>query len=282
MLNVFDQNRAAGKLPWLTLGVANEKLLEKLNNHQSSDFLNKHANKLAYRLSPTKRTTLATQHKQWLSIVSRKLHSLTECMFTPFVFIITDLNGTILDIHAQTDIIQELDLKYNLGTGTSLAWEHAGVNAISLSKKTGKCTFMYGEEHDMRIFHQWSCICSPLKFDNQIVGYLDMSFSTTEDELLAGSIFQMVYSLLAAELNINLSIPLVHASLDTFPLSPREREVADRWLMNHSVLRISSELDIKEGTVRNMLKQIYRKTKSGDKGQFIRKFLVASHARYSQ
>ncbi|MNY72210.1 Bacterial regulatory protein, luxR family [compost metagenome] len=59
-----------------------------------------------------------------------------------------------------------------------------------------------------------------------------------------------------------------------YNLTPREREVAYAWLNNQSVLKIANKMGITEGTVRNMLKKVYAKTKVGDKGQYFRKFMV--------
>ncbi|RAP74550.1 hypothetical protein DL346_21035 [Paenibacillus montanisoli] len=43
--------------------------------------------------------------------------------------------------------------------------------------------------------------------------------------------------------------------------------------MNYSALRIANEMGITEGTVRNLIKRIYAKTKISDKGQFITTFV---------
>ncbi|WP_420849594.1 helix-turn-helix transcriptional regulator [Paenibacillus montanisoli] len=62
-------------------------------------------------------------------------------------------------------------------------------------------------------------------------------------------------------------------AFDKYGLSNREKQAAYGWLMNYSALRIANEMGITEGTVRNLIKRIYAKTKISDKGQFITTFV---------
>ncbi|OMD88641.1 hypothetical protein BSK49_14405 [Paenibacillus odorifer] len=51
----------------------------------------------------------------------------------------------------------------------------------------------------------------------------------------------------------------------------REREVAHLWLSEKGALHISGELGISEGTVRNIVKNIYTKLRVNERKQFVKK-----------
>ena len=68
-----------------------------------------------------------------------------------------------------------------------------------------------------------------------------------------------------SQINISnpiLKLEIVDKQFQMYKLTPREREVAYAWLSNQSALQISNNMGISEGTVRNMLKKVYAKTKS--------------------
>ncbi|WP_157794053.1 helix-turn-helix transcriptional regulator [Paenibacillus donghaensis] len=60
-------------------------------------------------------------------------------------------------------------------------------------------------------------------------------------------------------------------SFHEYGLTDREREVAGLWSLQKSALYISNELNISEGTVRNMIKSIYSKMSVSDRWQFAKK-----------
>lgn len=68
----------------------------------------------------------------------------------------------------------------------------------------------------------------------------------------------------------------LEGNLNGFKLAPREKEVARLWLENRSVLYIASKYNITEGTVRNVIKKVYRKVGVQDKGDFYKKLLARS------
>jgi transcriptional regulator of acetoin/glycerol metabolism len=211
-----------------------------------------------------------------IQIVNQQISLITKSMNKSIVFILTNINGVVLAVHGREEMINKLDIEQNLGIGTSFIMEHAGVNAISVAKELKEDVFVRGSEHNLKMFSEWSCFCGPIRSEEGIIAYLDMSFAKHEDHFLAGLVFDLVMR------NIHYTIqstsPVlqkekIYDNFNNFKLSPREKEIGYGWLMNHSALRMAKELGIVEGTVRNVLKNVYRKTGVCDKGQFIRRFM---------
>jgi DNA-binding CsgD family transcriptional regulator len=67
---------------------------------------------------------------------------------------------------------------------------------------------------------------------------------------------------------------VVYQRFETYGLTPREEEIGYLWLQNKSALYIAETLGITEGTVRTVIKNVYRKTQVNDKGQYYQKFLA--------
>jgi DNA-binding CsgD family transcriptional regulator len=172
------------------------------------------------------------------------------------------------------ELVEPLDQKYNVGAGSLFTIGNAGMNAISVAIELKDWVFLSGAEHDLQLFKQWNCFCSPVRQHGEIIGYIDMSFSVRDDHFLMASLFTNTLQGMEAELETSDQRALVCERFQIYRLSPREKEVGYMWLNNYSALRIASELGITEGTVRNVIKKIYRKTEVCDKGQFMRKFIV--------
>lgn len=216
-----------------------------------------------------------SSNRELINCVNEELKSLESFLTKPHLFILTNQNGIAIHIQASYDILQSLS-HVNIDVGTNFDMESIGINAISVAMKLGGTAIVYGKEHSLQLFSHWSCICMPIKIDGEIIGYLDMSFDVETDVTLAIALLHQI--IVKIEHKLHQLRPkrkqeIVFAQFDLVGLTPREKQVGYGWLHNQSILRISEELGISEGTVRNMLKKVYVKTKVGDKGQFIRKFM---------
>lgn len=194
-------------------------------------------------------------------------------MYKSVIFIITSVSGVVLAIAGPQEITESLNQQYNVGKGSLFSIKNAGLNAISIAIELENWVFLSGAEHDFQLFKEWNCFCSPIRQNGNTMGYLDMSFSVRDDHLLMASLFTTTLRGIEAELGACDQRNSICERFQSYQLSPRETEIGYMWLNNYSALRIASELGIAEGTVRNVIKKVYRKTEVCDKGQFMRKFL---------
>lgn len=209
---------------------------------------------------------------QMIPIVREIVDSLLSNSTIPFLYFLTDQNGILRDHHGTQETVDRLD-GINLKLGTSFALADAGINAISLSMHTQERIYLRGPEHDLQLFHDWACICSPIVVDGEIVGYMDFSFHADESPSHAMMVLAGLVDVVQDRLSTLRGTGL-DGRMDVYKLSSREKEVARSLHDNRSVLYIAENLGIKEGTVRNFIKNIYRKMKVQSRGEFFKKLLI--------
>ncbi len=215
-------------------------------------------------------------YRSLINEIRSVVEPLIEISSTPMLYLFTDKNGILLDYFGSTEIMDGLN-RIHVRAGTSFALTEAGINAISLSMKLKDRVYLKGEEHCLRIFQGWSCICSPVRYRGQIVGYIDFSFSAQESCSHAMILLMRTVSVVEQRMRSRDDRnDRLECYMNDFKLAPREKEVAKLWLENRSVLFIASKCNITEGTVRNVIKKVYRKVGVQDKGDFYRKLLAKS------
>ncbi|PQP84242.1 hypothetical protein C0Q44_06530 [Paenibacillus sp. PCH8] len=205
--------------------------------------------------------------------IQLELEILQEQFTFPYLFILADLEGVILDLWGEGSLhwsMKPLKLK----KGSLINLQSSGINALSISIQTGERIFLTGTEHKPTLLQDWKCLCLPISVNGTIFAYLNFNFFSihmynTSFALLA-AIVQHVEKELESE-----RIDEEHKCgvFETYHFTERERAVATLWLHNKGALYISGELGITEGTVRNFVKKIYAKCNVRDRVSFIQKFL---------
>lgn len=208
-----------------------------------------------------------------LEIVRKELILTSAWIPKAHLFLLSDCEGVILECSGSETVTEMLgDL--NIETGTSFALRHAGINAISVALCTKSATLLMGEEHHLKMFANWTCACMPITFKNIVVAYLDLSFQDNgELPLLVALLENRIRNIekKLCEYDPDFKKASFYCCSDNYKFTPREKEIAYRWWDNQSTVRISLELGITEGTVRNFIKKIYTKTGSNEKVKFMKK-----------
>ncbi|MFC6334099.1 LuxR C-terminal-related transcriptional regulator [Paenibacillus septentrionalis] len=273
MALVFELEKEKVMQPWKTLDSLDNKLLQGWDKQRQ-------ASQAYYKQSCMKERITKSQYQHYykgneclIKIASKHCEETVSDMLKSVLFIITTLDGIVLAVLGKQELVTSLDQNYNLGKGSVFTIENAGLNAITLSTEVEDWVYLSGAEHDFQLFKKWNCFCSPIRQHGEIVGYLDMSFAVGDDHLLTAALFTSTLKSIESELDKPDQQQRIFEQFHAYRLSPREKEIACMWLNNCSALRIASELGITEGTVRNVIKKIYRKTEVCDKGQFMRKFI---------
>lgn len=195
----------------------------------------------------------------------------------PHLFLLADIEGVLLETYCPSELQDTLQ-KIGLIEGVHLGMNRLGINGVSLAMEQQTIVAVRGEDHDMALFWPFNCLCIPIRAKNCTAGYLDLTFSRRYEIEFAIPILLQIVDKIELRLNGDPSDEGKERLFKLFcqyNLTPREQEAAYGWLRNHSVMRIAGEMNISEGTVRNMIKKVYAKTKTSDKGQFIKTFLGA-------
>jgi transcriptional regulator of acetoin/glycerol metabolism len=235
------------------------------------------AEQMPVRLSTQALEPILNQNRDFIAMADHDLSFVHTEIGIPHFFVVTDPNGIAIHFIGQAEIIEKVR-GHNVDAGTPFAFEHAGINGISLAMRMQSTVVVQGVQHTMRFLKDWTCICSPVRLFDEIYGYVDLSFGTDVDVTFAVPLLNKTIEEVESKLKKSRQSISMEAAADLvfepFNLSNREKEVAFGWLQNKSVLQMAHTMGITEGTVRNMLKKVYAKTGVCDKGQFFRKFLV--------
>jgi DNA-binding CsgD family transcriptional regulator len=125
------------------------------------------------------------------------------------------------------------------------------------------------------MFKEWNCVCAPIKVDGVICGFIDISFEAHRPigfSILFIKQLSEKIVLKLKERSPKLMEYRFQEKCDLYGLSPREREVAYHWSLKKGALQISYDLNVKEGTVRNIVKNIYSKMNISERGELIEIF----------
>ncbi|WP_110931299.1 helix-turn-helix domain-containing protein [Paenibacillus bouchesdurhonensis] len=213
-------------------------------------------------------------HQDLISVVEEELKALHRFLVRPFIFILTDVEGVTLSLNGPETVIAMLK-EHNVKVGSLFDMKHAGINAVSVAMETDTIAVVRGEEHHLRLFAGWSCICAPIHINGEIKGYLDMSLSVNEDITYIIPLLQQLIDRVKGRWpDPELRKQAIFQAFDKCGLTKREKEIGYLWMHNHSAFEIAEMLYIAPGTVKNTLKNVYKKSNVSDKGDFIIKFYL--------
>ncbi|MEK4108042.1 MULTISPECIES: helix-turn-helix transcriptional regulator [Paenibacillus] len=212
-----------------------------------------------------------------IEVLHSELAKVMEFLLLPFVFFLTDQAGNIINIVSPFETFQEKVDHYGIRSGTNLSKQISGVNAVSLAMEVESIAVVRGEEHSMPMFKEWNCVCAPIMINDCICGYIDISFEA-ERQLGFSILFIKQLSekivLKLKERSPKLIEYIFQEKCDLYRLSPREREVAYHWALRKGALQISNDLNVKEGTVRNIVKSIYSKMNISERWELIERLAI--------
>ncbi|WP_379147276.1 LuxR C-terminal-related transcriptional regulator [Paenibacillus sp. sgz500992] len=213
-------------------------------------------------------------HTAMIASIRNEMKKISHFISIPYVVFLTGKEGVILELVSSSPDLQADMLQAGMGVGVSLEGQYSGLNAVSLAMEMNCIGVVRGEEHSNIVFKGWNCVCAPLQRDGKVYGYVDISFNKNEQIEFAIPFVQQVAENISEkwmEQHPEMQQYRLEASFQEFRLTAREQDVSRLWLMEKSALHIANELGISEGTVRNMVKNIYSKMRVNDRWQFTKK-----------
>ena len=92
-----------------------------------------------------------------------------------FIIILTDEKGFILQLAGHDKTLKEVE-PYNIAAGASMGTDSIGANAISIALEENSPIQVTGDEHFVKLFHDWSCSAAPIHDEKgTIIGCLNIS-----------------------------------------------------------------------------------------------------------
>jgi sigma-54 dependent transcriptional regulator, acetoin dehydrogenase operon transcriptional activator AcoR len=120
-----------------------------------------------------------------------------------FIIILTDEKGFILQLAGNEKTLEEV--KYlSIIPGASMNTESIGANAISIALEENTAIQVTGNEHFVKLFHNWSCSAAPIHDEKgTVIGCLNISGSI--DKVYLHILGLIVASVKAIELQLKSS-----------------------------------------------------------------------------
>jgi len=119
-----------------------------------------------------------------LTSISRPILNKTFNYFADktILLFLTDTNGFIIDLVSSPEIILSC---FNIGImlGSCMNYSSFGTNSISMAMHDNSPITLLAEEHYCNNLKIFNCFAIPLRIDNQLVGFLNLSSRETKDLL---------------------------------------------------------------------------------------------------
>jgi len=225
-------------------------------------------------LSMTEIKERLIERKEILYLLQEETGNMNDLLSIPYLFVIADPEGTIID-YCGTELLKGYFERNHMKIGTSSAMNKAGINAIALSMENHSASVVIGAEHSNRLFAELSCVCTPIRIKNVIIGYLSLCFHYFHEVTFALPLIEHLAKNIEEKLpqkDPMLQKELTYSLFEQYKLTNREKEIAYGWLENKNVPEIADIYGISQSTVRTFIKKIYAKARVNHKGAFLRKF----------
>lgn len=272
---IFNKFKSQYITSWTSLSDVSPTMIAEWNHRVVSAAVDTSCLRVKHRMTEQDVLQRKASNDDLILISVDEITLVQTMIKVPHVFLLTDNNGVVIELIGSDSVKQHLD-DYNVGTGTSFALEKAGINGISIAMQLEQLSVVMGSEHSLKLFAEWSCICVPIRLNGNVKGYVDISLPIDQDVTFAIALMKQMAERIEEKLVECSPVTkkeLVYAKFDEYQLTSREREIGFHWLDNKTVREIASMLFIAEGTVRNTLKKVYKKTDVSSKGEYFLKFL---------
>ena len=215
-----------------------------------------------------------TNRAQICDVFDETISPLSQRLTKSHAFILTTPDSKLLTAMGSEGVIKQFN-KAGIGKGVSFEISFAGINAVSICQRIVQTVVVRGYEHTLDFFSEWTCICTPVLVQGQIVGLLDLSFHKMEDVRFAVPLVFQTARDISVTMTRNAgsrNLENIYLKFAQFNLTSREKEIAYAWLENHTVQQISDAYSLSEHTVRTVIKNIYAKVAVHNRLDFIYKF----------
>lgn len=215
------------------------------------------------------------EREEILCLLQEEAGNMDNLLSIPYLFVITDPDGIVIN-YCGADLIKGYFERNSIRNGASFAMKHAGINAISLAMERQSVSVVIGPRHSNKLFAELSCVCTPIRIKNVIIGFLGLFFHHFHEVTFALPLIEHLAENIEEKLPQKdpiLQKELTYSLFDQYKLTNREKEIAYEWLENKNVPEIADICKISQSTVRTFIKNIYAKTNVNHKGAFLRKFI---------
>jgi|GEM_PF-5188143 len=196
--------------------------------------------------------------------VSNEIRTILNDFNISVIFILTDPQRNIVDIQTNDLHAKELIESSDISVFSKL-FETFGVKNLEIITEKDKLINPISfnlKEFSIPLFSDWSGVYLPFLIKNKLNGYIAVIFKNENLMELVIPFLKVLHRLFVIKKSYsakNLFLKMIEEKLNKYNLTPREREVATRWMSNKTVQEVGEELSLSEATVRSIVKAIYRK-----------------------
>lgn len=196
--------------------------------------------------------------------------SLSKVLKDDAILILTDKNGVLVSLSGSKKMVSAVS-KCGFEQGAVMSELSLGTNAISLAMESNRDIFLKPEHHYLDFLKTWHCFATPIVFENNIVGYLDISTlnASIREEIM------MIIELLPYKIAFHMTNNKMNAKctgLKPVDITDRQKDIADMILLGLTEKQIATKLFIATSTVKYHKSQLFEKLDVKNTTQFIKKY----------
>jgi transcriptional regulator of acetoin/glycerol metabolism len=192
---------------------------------------------------------LKNKYKDLIEIFEKKAVELIDKYCSEqYLFILTNSAGIVLSIQDDGQSKQR-----GIKEGDYLSEVSCGTNAISVAKEAKRRIYLEGEEHYCQILRKLGCIAEPIRINNQIIGYLDISITRGQIIKKQELLFDLLFNYVVCQLRRQATY--VESDLEK-ELDELKSEILELSANGCKIKEISNKLHLSESNVKYQRKKI--------------------------
>lgn len=229
----------------------------------------------------TKRALIYANRNEFLNIKkqNKSLHeafndscsSFISKLTDDIVIMLTDSKGTLISSIGNSSILSKLSCA-GIDNGVSFSELSLGTNAISLAMETRASIFLEPKDHYLNILKNWHCFATPLVFENEIIGYLDISTLNVDMK----NEIKVIAELLPYKIILNMydlkKMDEVSNKSQKVKVSTRQLEIMSLLITGFTEKQIATTLFIALPTVKYHKSKIFEKLDVKNTKQLVKKY----------
>ncbi|MCY6355928.1 LuxR family transcriptional regulator [Clostridium sp. ZS2-4] len=194
------------------------------------------------------------ENKLFIKIFKKEIDNIKTKIKYELVFVITDVNGIMLDYDA-TNYFRQNGTLVELREGLDFSEKSCGTNAISLAMELKKCIEIKKDQHFYDAFKKWHCFAMPLYANDRLIGYLNVS---TINKILKSE-FIVILELLSTQISRGLCDELKKKTKMDNLLSSTQINILKYISKGYIENKIAFEMNLSQDTIKYHKRKIFSK-----------------------
>lgn len=171
-------------------------------------------------------------------------------------FMLTDREGILVEVYGCSKILEE---EFGIIKGVSLKEESYGTNAISLFMDLKESVYLKPVDHYNHLLKRFYCYTLPLRYKDEIVGYLDVSTINKEMSKEMIAITKLLKTNITNTYIKEINLVKKEEKLKKMKLTNKQLTVLKLLSQGLTEVAVANEMNLNVNTIKYHKKNIFEK-----------------------